>query len=168
MQLQYSRTTLAYSVLRRLYNIYDAGGHSMRSMKSCLVENILAGAPKKTPLAGSIRSAFKGLKNKVRSDRRRRGVGQLSFFFGIEHISHKEYACVALLALLELQRQDEERSVVEQELIVTAGFLFGLSEDRAWYRRLLDSAESVEEVVMDGRRRQHVKFMREYERSLYR
>lgn len=167
MRLQYSRTTLAYSVLRRLYNIYDAGGHSMRSMKSYLVENILAGAPERTPPAGSIRSAFKGLKKKVRNDRRRRGVGQLSFFFSIEHISDKEYACVALLALLELQRQDEECSCVEQELIVTAAFLFGLSEDRAWYRRLLDSTGDLEELVLEGRRRQHVKFMRDWERSLY-
>lgn len=133
-------------------------------MKSCLVENVLANKPEGIQPASFRKSIYSTLRRKIRLDREKKDTRQLSFFFGIDYLNDDEYACVALLAVIEIQKQaNEPVSIVEQKLIVGSAFLFGVSEDRTRYKAYLDSADSLEDLVWIGRRRLHEKNRRKYQ-----
>lgn len=162
MDLRRSRSALAYALLRELYHQYDAGGHSMRSMKSCLIESILQQAPRRLPKVIYTENLFMRIRIKVRKDRQKKPWVQLCFPFGIVHLSHQEYACVVLLAVQELNRHENETaSYIERHLIAFAALLLGVSEDRERYEALL-AGTSPYELVQEGRRRSFCAYRDEY------
>ena len=91
-------TTHAFALMRRLYQSYDAGGHSARSQRSRLLEGALfrfTGEVPKITLHVELLKEMAALAEETRKEE----PPQLSLPLELQHLSLPEYTCVVLLAL---------------------------------------------------------------------
>ncbi|MDB5264479.1 MAG: hypothetical protein JWN64_50 [Parcubacteria group bacterium] len=154
MDLRRSSASCAYALLRRLYQLYDAGGHSGRSIRSQLIEGIIFQVKHDMlPKIGPELETLERIQRKVGKERKKRGPLQRNFPFGLAHLSQREYACVALAAHnLAWRLEVDVRSHYEKHFILLAAILLGLDENYRYYKALAVE-HSVDEILREGKRR---------------
>ncbi len=152
--LRYRELTIAGILMRELYQIYDAGGHSGRSVKSQLLESALLLAPRtsyrpKTHLVWS--EFFEEISLVIRARKERRGSLQPLLITDLEHLSDEEYASLAISHVCALNATtDPEPSHIEILLLAKIAEVLRVEERMGQFHQISTSSEL---LVREGRRR---------------
>lgn len=145
---------LAFAFMRRLYQTYDAGGHSARSQRSRLVESVLVNVHPDVFRCAPDVIPHHGLLGEARQ-RATRQTHQRNFPFAMPYVGLEEYACVVLLTIQALcAHMNEEVSLIERVLVKGALVLLHAKDDMPRYLHLVHTHD-VEEIIAEGRARKY-------------
>ena len=110
--MQQDTIPLVRALMRRLYGIYDNGGHSSRSIRSRLLEAAFWPQPEELPEVGTHHTAL------IRLELEAKETGYIGLFSThLERMNCEMFFCLALKAMLEERPEDPPQSYTEQQVI---------------------------------------------------
>jgi hypothetical protein len=146
---QTNNLVVAYALLRRLYQIYDSGGHSMRSLRSNLVEATWWSRPEHVP---EVDISYEGLE-KLRADIDRSGPIRIPGI-GLQELDEPTFLCLVAREVINAGKEEcIEVSFTETNILECVLFLLQEEERMKQFEAHGGARFAARDLVSEGRRR---------------